>query len=97
MMQFFKLLPLPYQVGAIVAIMSILGIVYGLWHHGIYEQGYQACRAEQQEAIKNGEKIYEKTAIKVQRMGDAALRREFCGWVRDSDLPTCLKDLAPFR
>lgn len=92
-MNFLMMLPLPVKIGIVAALLAAAGV----WHHSIYQAGYNACQAVQIEAVKKGEKLYEKTFIQTQRMSNDALRREFCRWVRDSDLPTCLKALPSFR
>lgn len=80
-------------VGAVIALY----IVYGIWHHKVWQEGYDACTADVKAAVKKGEKKYEKDAIEVHRLNDSARRREFCRSVLDADMSTCLKDLAPFR
>lgn len=97
MMQILNLLPIGVKIGIAASMIAAAGLVYGVWHHSVYNSGYQACKAEQAEAVRKGEEIYEKTSIEVQRLSDVNLRNEFCKWVRDADLPTCLKDLPAFR
>lgn len=97
MMAILKLLPLPVQAGIAVGLIAAISLVYSVWHHTIYKEGYQSCKSEIDVAVKEGEKLYEKIQIETQRLSDRNLRNEFCKWVRDADLPTCLKDLPAFR
>lgn len=96
-MNFFSFQPSPWKIFAVVAVLVASGGVYAAWRHSIYKEGYQACKSEQIKAIQEGEKRYEKTSIDVRFLADATLRREFCKWVRDADMPTCLKNLPAFR
>lgn len=80
-------------VGAVIALY----IGYGIWHHKVWQEGYDAHKSEIEMAVKKGEKKYEKDAIEVHRLNNSARRREFCNSVLDADMSTCLKDLAPFR
>lgn len=93
----WSLIPLPWKFSIVSGLVVAAGVVYGAWHHTVYKEGYQACQSEQIKAIQEGEKRYEKTSIEVKRLADNALRREFCKWVRDADMPTCLKNLPAFR
>lgn len=96
-MNLFSLLPMPYKIALVAGIIAAMGVVYGIWRHTIYKEGYQACVADQVKAVKEGEKRYEKTTVKVRRLSDDNLRNEFCKWVRDADHATCLKTLPAFR
>lgn len=96
-MNFLSLIPLPYRIAAGVALIIAASAAYALWHHTVYKEGYQACVSDQAKAVKEGEKRYEKTTVKVQRLSDDNLRNEFCKWVRDADQTTCIKTLPAFR
>ena len=82
--------------GMITGIVALLGIVGYIYFKG-YSNGKDDCRIAQAKAVIEGENRREKDTLEVGRLNDDALRREYCHWLRDADLPTCLKTLAPFR
>lgn len=69
---------------------------YGAWHHRVFQEGYQAAVSAQQKAVEEGKKQYEAKSKEVSHLSDADLRRRLCKWMRDSDMSSCLKTLAPF-
>lgn len=81
----------------ILAVIVGLFIGYTAWHHKVYQEGYDACTADVKAAVKKGDEKYEKDKLEVGRLNDVARRREFCSSVLDADMPTCLKNLPPFR
>lgn len=88
---------LELRIFGICGAVLALWIGYGLWHHKVWQEGYDARETLLVKSVEEGKKQYEKTSIEVQRLPDDALRREFCKWVRDADVSGCLKSLAPFR
>lgn len=78
--------------------MLIIGICVSLVSMGIYlhHQGYKACQSDQTEAVLKGIRKDEKNTLEVQKMSDITLRTNFCKLVRDANMSTCLKSLAPF-
>lgn len=88
---------LELRIIGVLSIICVLYISYISWHHHVWQEGFDACQAAQTKAVEEGKKQYEKTAQKVKRLPDDHLRREFCKWVRDADMPACLRDLPAFR
>ncbi len=82
-------------LGGFLALISLLGL-YGILHHKIYQEGYQACQAAATKAIAKGDKNYEKAVHKGPKRSDLDIRKSVCLGVYDSDYDTCVKSLPGF-
>ena len=82
-------------LGIAAVALSLLGL-YGIWHHKVYNEGYQACESAQLKAIAKGDKNYEKAVHKAPKRSDADLRKSVCLGVYDADYDSCVKSLPGF-
>lgn len=88
---------LELRILGICGLLLSLYFGYGLWHHKVWQEGYDTHKSETERAVREGDKKYAKDTIEVHRLNDSARRREFCSSVLDANMSTCLKDLPPFR
>lgn len=76
----WSVIPLPWKIGFVSAVLVTIGLVYGFWHNSIYKSGYEARVAEEkavaqkaQAAIVKTEKAYEKTLKDIQNAPDSGV------------------------
>lgn len=46
MMILFRLLPLWGKAAAVLAVLAMIGGTYAIWHHKVYQSGYDAAVAD---------------------------------------------------